>query len=184
MFLTGWLLACGSGPDPGEATLEHRPEPASCGERPLPDEPACNEDDACTVHADCTDGDAGTCIVGYSSGCSCTYDTCRTDDDCSSGSVCTCADRSDDFLANPNNRCVPAGCATDADCPSGRCQANHGGYCGVASPGVVTSITGWQCASDEDTCNGDEDCAGETGERCIFTEGAFRCSTDYAVICD
>lgn len=188
MFLTGWLLACGSGTEPGEAsdegTLEHRPEPASCGERPLPEEPACSGDayDACAVHADCTDGDAGTCST-RSEGCVCGYDACRTDDDCTSGSVCNCVDPTVEFYGSPNNDCVVAGCSLDADCPSGRCQADHGFYCGIAQPGAATAITGWQCTSDADTCNGDEDCT-DGYDRCMFSEGAFRCSTDYASICD
>ncbi|MEQ1504414.1 MAG: hypothetical protein ABMB14_19390 [Myxococcota bacterium] len=175
--------------DTDPPTLDHRPEAPVCGERPLPAEPTCPAGDtgsSCAVHADCTAGPSGTCILGgpdYNPTCFCTYDTCYSDADCGGGAVCACAD--DPRFDQPTNTCLASsGCRVDADCASGLCQANHGFNCGTAGPGIVVPISDWQCATADDTCNGDEDCDPTFGDRCIFDDGRFQCSSDYVAACE
>ncbi len=190
------LLACADAPGDSGATapptsaptLASRPAAETCADRVAPAEPACDaayaSDSQCAAHADCTDGEQGTCLRGGSYGlwCICAYDACNVDADCPNASVCGCA--ADPAYQSPTNRCVAADCLVDADCPSGRCQADHGPWCGSAGADDVLPIRGWHCATEADLCDGDEDCDVEEGDRCIFVDAAFRCSDAYANSCD
>lgn len=170
----------------GPATLPHRGSAATCAERPLPDEPVClGYADECQVHADCTAGDAGTCLRGgpYGQLCICAYDACHEDGDCGEGAVCGCA--SDAVYGSPTNACYLGDCRVDADCTSGVCQADRRFWCGTADADDVLPVTGWRCTTPGDSCNGDEDCDTSAGDRCMWIgEGRFACSRDYVATCD
>jgi hypothetical protein len=196
MLALGLSLACSDPPsDSGTSsqpvtspTLATRPTAAACEDRVAPAEPSCNPDYAdlseCATHADCADGDEGTCLDGGSYGlwCVCAYDACHVDADCPGTGVCGCA--SDPAVQRPTNTCLASDCRVDADCPSGRCQADHGPWCGSADADVVLPVRGWHCTSASDRCGGDSDCDSANGDRCIFDDGAFRCSIAYAIACD
>lgn len=145
----------------------------------------------CSEHDDCTSGENGRCVGNSKDGQYCTYDTCFTDEDCS--------DQQLDFLATPgeyavcvcegglfsdNNRCVPANCRTDADCPDGGICSPSRAYCGA------DAVAGYYCHSCDDECYTDADCGGSGGpnERyCFFDAGNTRrwtCGTPRPCPCE
>lgn len=168
------LLSCGRvTADP--ATLDHRPVAEACGPPPSCAPEAA--DTGCTDDGDCADGERGACLPS-AYGCFCSYYQCVTDADCSPDAACRCGTE-----LSPSSRCVDADCRVDADCPTGRCQASPGGHCGVARRDEELPIGGWFCASPLDACNSDDDCP-EEEQRCMFSDGRFQCSWDYAITCD
>ncbi len=102
----------------------------------------------CFYDSDCTASAYGSCQQGSNEGAGfssyCSYG-CAIDDDCDEGFVCECS--------SPAGRCVPANCATDADCPTGEACARYE-YDDGCGPTV-----GYACTSPEDSCRFTSDCA-------------------------
>jgi len=146
----------------------HRIEAVECA--PNRDYPACTDNlpssYTCLYDSDCTDQSGGYCYgSGYS--CDCIY-TCTTDDDCGPGQACVCDSTNTNYIGlfTILNRCVPAGCRTDADC--------GGTTCGL-SIDVCKDVRNLACHGPDDTCSSDLDCGPES--TCTFHEevGAWTC---------
>jgi hypothetical protein len=118
----------------------------------------------CHLDSDCTAGTNGRCSGNGHDGCNCTYDTCTSDANCPSGTLCACRNPSrNDQGANV---CLPSNCRVDADCgPGGYCSPSFDPGCGAYS-----GVTGWFCHTAADTCTNDSDC---TGQDFGFTEGNY-----------
>ncbi len=117
-----------------------------------------NPNAPCREHSDCVDGANGRCSYypgpgNEASELYCTYDVCFRDDDCEPDELCSCGQdiHANNRLITDQNRCVPANCKTDADCPRGYCKASPS-ECG---DGV---ILGYFCTNDEDECRDNIDC--------------------------
>ena len=130
----------------------------------------------CRTNAECTQGKNGRCNGNGHDGWHCTYDTCQTDGDCKSGSVCQCEGG---FRAD-NDVCLESGCRVDADCGSN-------GFCSptLGDCGNYTGAVGYFCHQPTDECLDDTDCdapnpAGGVGSgSCRYnkTVGHWRCET-------
>lgn len=167
--------------------LDHRPAADACPDERPAEEPACGSpDDQCTVNADCTGGANGRCVLSVMMGdCSCAYDECVTDDDCSRGRVCACAGVG---TWSGTNVCVHAECHVDADCATGLCFADRS-HCGVTDDPEELFVIGYACATRDDTCRSDEVCT-DPDEFCTYTrehtedEPTWHCSKAYAADCE
>jgi hypothetical protein len=131
---------------------------------------------SCATDADCTAGQDGRCTGGGIAICTCTYDQCNRDSDCSGGQACAChvTLRGLPQGSGPNT-CVTANCRSDADCGSG----------GVCSPSMsvtacVSAIDGYYCHTPKDECGTDADCvADEVGvPACVYdsVRGHWACT--------
>lgn len=136
----------------------------------------------CEVDADCVDGSHGRCL-GFDAyyptpgdeRCGCTY-SCAHDDECAANEACL--HPTDLALAAQvgHGLCVPAGCRSDADCPSGECGLSvwQNGGCGT--------VVQFQCRDAAvDTCRAPADCAtGRTEAYCAWGEKGdhFECRPD------
>lgn len=114
----------------------------------------------CSTDADCTDQPNGYCVGSSfgAPGCSCAYG-CRSDSDCSDGSVCMCG--------NPVGRCVAAQCTSDADCSGDLLCTTY-----VTEPGC--GGTAFACQSAKDECAADSDC--QSNEQCTYASGRHVCA--------
>jgi hypothetical protein len=141
-------VSCGS-----SALPEHRAQPVTCpasnGVIGRPDASSGQPAIACTKDVDCA-GDGGFVFARFCLNHTCTADQCLADSDCTTGSICGCANQ---FGGNAihTNACVASTCRTDADCASGLCSPDRSGRCG--------SLGGYHCRSAADTCCTDADCA-------------------------
>lgn len=163
--------------------LPHRPTREACpASHDAPEPTGCDVGDECRSHSDCTEGENGHCQFLVSrNACGCTYDECTTDADCGWDDACVCA-RTSPYAENSyNHYCVHAECHVDTDCESGLCQATGTTCIDVYEPGIVTSNSGWYCASSSDSCDSHEDC--DAPEVCTYVGGAFNCNLDYQVVC-
>jgi len=145
-----------------------RPVATECSPcRPFGYEPGGEGD--CAVHADCTDGDNGRCMLGMI-GAYCSYDICFADDDCAGDQLCSC----DGASFSGANTCVPTNCRVNADCASGRCSPSYGCLLG-GSP------NGWYCRTAADECSLDDDCTEYANGRCAFSASAEHWICQYGV---
>jgi hypothetical protein len=170
------LLACAQGcgpkgltlpsPDGGDQhfgpPLAHRPAALSCpSTRPAYDCGATAPAGlpvTCRLDSDCTDGMDGRCVGNGHDGCSCSYDRCSSDADCTAGTLCDCRDQWH-YGSNGPNQCLSANCRTDADCgPGGYCSPSLDPTCGA-----FAGVTLWRCHTPEDSCVNDSDCARPDG---------------------
>ena len=152
------------------------PAPSHCGS---------SQEDECSSHDECTAGFNGRCVSSMESGlCSCAYDQCFSDLECSSTSLCRCAEQYP-FELNTNNTCISASCHTDADCSTGLCLGTPF-FCGAAAPGETLYITHFACASENDECRNHETCFCDgSPQRCHpDDDGAWVCSNDYMATCE
>lgn len=126
----------------------------------------------CMLDSDCTEGLNGRCVFGRFAMCS--YDECFDDNDCPNDTLCQCG--SPDGLGN---RCMTAGCRTDADCPGSWCSPTFG------SCGAYGGIIAYQCHTPRDECLDDSDCGGgrQSQSYCAFdpTAGHWVCDDAFCV---
>jgi hypothetical protein len=180
------LWACGGanedpGPDP---RLSDEPEDRlPCdGTRevrePTADEIAIATSAECEMHADCTEGLNGRCVVDpearYPEGDTvivCSYDGCVADEDCDAGSICICENDS----VTERSFCVAADCRTDADCRSGE-------RCRVETAACEVRETGRHCTTDDDGCDPVDDACPDWSKpdwpvpgTCLFVESRWEC---------
>jgi hypothetical protein len=152
----------------------HRAEALSCIGVFSPPEPPSTliaASNACTKHADCTEGANGKCAasgVGMGGGYYyCNYDQCATDADCGTGRICYCT-------ASDAAGCLSVGnCLTDADCGGGSysyCSPSMGWDCGG-----YHSIDGFHCHTPNDTCIDDTDCTGANYCNYDVYQGKWQC---------
>ncbi len=150
----------------------HRASDAQCQTQPAVGDCAGNTADAglvCAMDSQCTSGDNGRCVLGggaFAHACSCTYDACSHDTDCSAGQACAC--HGSPYTGDSDNTCVPGNCRVDADC-------GQGGYCSPSSTTVACggfSVAGYYCHTSADTCVDDADC---TLSSCGTSPGAPTC---------
>ncbi len=132
------LVQCGNG-------LQHRTVSMDCADLRTTAPKTLPADCDCLMDSQCNDNLLGVCGPSGTTGtaCGCWYG-CTTDADCASGEVCLCGD--------PVGQCVPATCATDADCDGGLCTVRE----------TSGSTTYWYAAE----CETDDECD---------AEGAFGC---------
>lgn len=163
LFCVAWI-ACGQRAVPHTVTtpLAHRPTtPAACTPQAI-NGPCTAPNSTCMVASDCTAGLDGNCrmgLVGGSEACTCIYDDCLTDNDCATGTACSCdANRGGAGASGNPTSCVPSGCRLDADCgPGGFCSPSQrlGAQSRCGSP-----VTGFYCHTPDDECGNDSDCPG------------------------
>ena len=128
--------------------VNHRPEAETCDSvRDVEEPSSTSEWDACSAHADCTEGENGRCTPSRE-GYYCTYDECFDDGDCDDKMVCECGG------GILENRCLREGnCRVDADCgPDGFCSPTLG------SCGSYGGIVGYYCHTPDDECLDDSNC--------------------------
>jgi hypothetical protein len=154
---------------PPRVPESHRPTPEVCpGTRPPSG--GCDSidppSDECHADSDCTQGGRdGRCLpYSFYSTCICVYDTCYQDSDCAADHVCQCQ--------YDGNWCIPAECATDADCgPAGFCSRP------IIDPacGISGAYGGWSCHTAADTCLDNSDC--NPGSFCVkvIATGRWEC---------
>lgn len=87
----------------------------SGGEGGVGCDPRCIYDE-CFSNADCNEYPHGWCLEFAYEIQKCAYG-CRSDSDCDAGKICFCGQGTGRFDTDPIGGCVPATCATDADCP-------------------------------------------------------------------
>ena len=160
----------------------HRPDASMCDDERRPGQEVTPGEDSpdseCTSDADCTDGHNGRCSSdrGWMH---CTYDRCRTDDECGNASVCEC----EGGFRSDHNVCLSGNCATDSDCgPGGYCSPSFGDC------GNYGGTVGYFCRTCEDECVNDSDCADLDAEPwgapyCMYDEGVghWRCANSHCV---
>ena len=136
------------------APKDHRPAPTTCtpskspGACPTTPTPAGD----CKTDADCTKGTNGHCVAsgGGFLYCSCAYDTCVSDGDCSGG-VCAC--QGSPYEIDSNTCSTLGDCKVDADCGAG-------GYCSPSQgTGCSNGLAGYHCHGSSDECVDATDCA-------------------------
>jgi hypothetical protein len=124
-------------------------------------EPVCDHV-YCTSDTDCPQSQSAYFPKGYcadalhlSGYCGC-FTGCRQDTDCAPGSICVCG--------TVLGACVPAQCASNADCGAGfacvaTAQGVTGGACNQTSNPDLPPITLFTCQRAADSCRGQADCA-------------------------
>jgi hypothetical protein len=162
--------------------LSHRPDDSQCLAAPAAGTcPATNTVGPCATDGDCADaGPNGRCdvslhgAVGSSANCACTWDACRSDSDCASGSLCVCHG-SNGWIGG--NECLPGNCRVDADCGTG-------GYCSPSESAVSCgAFVGYFCHTPNDTCTNDIDCAADAMCMWSASTGSWACATIADVLC-
>lgn len=137
---------------------------------------------SCAADSECTGGTNGRCVGNSHDGCSCSYDTCSTDGDCTADQLCACRN---DWHYGPDgpNVCLPSNCRVDADC-------GVGGYCSPSLDpgcGAYFGVTLWRCHTAKDKCVDDADCTNLDGGYgapfCGYSPelGYWACSTTQCV---
>ena len=205
--LVGGLLlcACGAGGDddtgddddtcgyePMDVRIFHRAAADVCPDTrdpvwEVPSECVDYPDTACSSHEDCTEGSNGRCTMGIwgTRDCECSYDECFSDTDCGAGFLCGCGEQAP-FENLPNNRCVSAGCRTDADCDAGYCMAVPY-YCDAPASVDDLWIESFVCATDFDECRNHEACTCDDELAVCRPESAgepWTCGRGYMWDCD
>jgi hypothetical protein len=122
--------------------------------------------DQCEFDTNCSGLALGHCAPREGGQARVCVEGCLTDQDCAQGRICACED--------PVGRCVPASCASSADCSPGFECASY-----KTGPGCFT--TGFACQTPQDGCAADSDAACSAQfinpTFCVFAEGARHCST-------
>jgi hypothetical protein len=88
----------------------------------------------------------------------CTYETCASDTDCASGSLCMCGTSGD------RSYCASANCHDSTECASGR-------SCAEVPPDSATG-GGRYCTTSSDTCHEASDCG--SGKTCGYSTSRRR----------
>lgn len=99
---------------------------------------------------------------------------CLCDADCPANSRCICDNASALGFPDPGgNHCLPADCASDADCPGQRCRGESG-FCGFA----YNKASAFHCTSPEDDCSTNGACIAQNEQHCAYDEQTelFTCS--------
>lgn len=148
----------------------HRAEKVACSGGTFA---ACQGNEAslgCLSDADCGTGN-GKCAhldsPDVGTYCGCVF-SCTTDDDCGEGTICAC-----DGVVQGNYTwptCVPAACATDADCAYGECGiSSYADGCGFDVE--------LACRTPGDPCRTDSQC--QQGYQCVtpYNSGTWSCQT-------
>jgi hypothetical protein len=146
----------------------HRPERRECASiLPRPGQVVPPRDGGvggCSNDLDCSSVLHGWCapVTGVSPpfmNTSCNSG-CVRDEECAPGQICLCGD--------PVGRCIPASCATDADCGDAKCASSYSGTsCGSSGP------TGFACQQPADACTAAGDCP--AFQECAPTPAGRRC---------
>lgn len=127
----------------------------------------------CMLDDDCTAGTNGRCLLSVTSfvdmrTCTCSYDTCTSDTDCTGGPChCSAGPRTD------ANACRPGNCQVDADCgPGGYCSPTRSGTT-VFQRANIIDAAGYYCHTAMDTCVDDSDCVqmATWGSHCAYDLG-------------
>ncbi len=165
----------------GRVPLNHRPDDSPCSTAPPPGN--CNFGGSggsgiCSSDAQCADAGANARCVPFNggpAGCSCTYDACFHDSDCT-GETCAC--HGSPYLDGDGNRCVPGNCHVDHDCgPGGYCSPTYGS----ASCGT---LVGYYCHTPQDQCIDDSDCSSGGGfQVCAFSTTNNRWECQMELLC-
>ncbi len=155
----------------------HRPSDAQCGTVPPPGQCfSSGSSGGCTKDSDCTAGVNGRCSnEGPVPSCSCTYDACQHDNDCT-GDTCACHGSA---YVLGGNVCVPGNCHVDANC-------GPGGYCSPAEDvNSCGSLGGYYCHTPGDLCIDDSDCPASPGgpQVCTFVETTNRWECQSTGVC-
>ena len=134
------------------AVADACPTTRAAGACPYPDAGTLT---GCSTDSQCTMGTNGRCIQEVRvAACSCSYDQCASDSECTGGAVCAC--RVNSRGARGANVCLAANCRTDSDCGAqGFCSPTLDFGCGA-----YTGLTGYYCHTPQDECIDDGDCAG------------------------
>jgi hypothetical protein len=118
----------------------------------------------CASDADCPGDQACANIYGD---CGCVAQ-CMSDSECGDGEICLCAGGHPDLPATLyiKNTCLPAQCATKADC-AGECGCRGDDFCGFTVSAFCPTLT--------DECDDHGDCQGDA--ICSFdqVEARWRC---------
>ena len=121
-------------------------------EAPRPPAPTICSYDQCVANTDC--GAKGRCACGAAlERDTCVQlDGCLADKDCGVDMVCSCGE------SEGPNSCIGGNCRTDGDCHGGSCRSGP---------------TGSYCATPNDTCKTQNDCASKTDYRvCDYERGS------------
>lgn len=150
-----------------------------------PDPPMPLAGDACTTHADCTDGLYGSCErPNYTTvyPAVCMY-ACGSDDDCGDTEICQ-PPLSSWFGAMDHGVCIRAYCTDAHDCDSWECGYKRNAVdCGSGLPPGPTLMT---CRSAADECRVDDDCdiirwpsssSSSRHDVCVGSSSGFHCGT-------
>lgn len=168
--LPSGFVVCG-----GPFDAIYRVEPVPCAyEHHHPPCPVGDAED-CGSEGACQPGES--CVDYYGSGsCHCLAQ-CNQDSECQTGQICLCAagiPKQDGRLDwNSINRCIPADCVDDSECPDGlRCKVAHD---------ICFSPEALFCTTPADDCQADSDCA---ADYCRYdtTEELWTC--DSPAICE
>jgi hypothetical protein len=126
-------------------------------------EPECVPS-ACTAfpHGRCA---SESCLSTW---CTCVY-ACTSDADCADDEACLRPEHGLDG-GLPMPQCVPAGCRTNADCPSGECGVS-------VVPDSVARQLELACRTPEDLCRVDADC--DSGAICSRSEPGWDCACSH-----
>jgi hypothetical protein len=119
----------------------------------------------CATDADCSAGMDGRCLPSRFYSCQCSYSDCNADSDCPTGQDCACSVTLRFTNGNGPNQCVPANCASDADCASGFCSPSYS----TSSP-CQYFVAGYYCHTAQDECGINSDCVvdGIGYAACVF----------------
>jgi hypothetical protein len=148
-----------------------RQEPGSCEQTPEP--PSCELPDAeeyvgdCISDAHCSAG--ATCRQTQSADICVCEQSCVADEDCGAGEICLCG-----AAYGGRNKCIPADCASNAECGDLSCQVSKDGCNTFQYPRAA-------CRSRSDACQTDADC-GATGF-CISTSPGAPWECVSAAVC-
>ncbi len=135
----------------------------------------CAVDQICRAHDEC--GADALCVVtdGLQMQCGCAA-TCVEDGDCAVDEACFCAATT--IVRTLRPRCVPATCRSAADC--------GGRHCGVVL-NACGAVEGLACRTDDDACEGADDCTGACGPEmpcaCRYDDDATRWRCDVVIPC-
>jgi hypothetical protein len=132
------------------------------GEPGTPDGPT-----TCT-RADCRAVESPVCVSHVSGAyfpptCEC-HGNCLADTDCGAGAICACN--------GTTGACVPAGCASDAECNGGACLQ----VVVLATSSCGSATTTFACTTPDDTCDDDADCGRAPGVACRLDGAVRRCA--------
>ncbi|WAS91606.1 hypothetical protein [Nannocystis punicea] len=161
---SGWLF-CNGG------TVIYRDEALECAHEVF--WPKCEgQGGDCAADSDCPDSQVCANIWGD---CGCVAQ-CMSDSDCGDGQICVCAGDHPDVGGDLylQNTCMPANCASKADC-EGECGCRGSEFfCG--------HVIGAFCPTLEDECSDSDDCPQD--KYCAFDAEQERWTCQFLGICE